>query len=124
VRGASAVAILASVIVLGGALAAGRRVRAQESVILKTLGATRRRLLAAMIVEYALLGVAASLFGLAAGALAGYAIVTQVMKLAFSFPWLSMLELTITALSLVIILGLAGTWRILGQKPAPFLRNA
>ncbi|MER2632753.1 MAG: ABC transporter permease, partial [Rhizobiaceae bacterium] len=44
VRGASAIAILASVIVLGGALAAGRRVRAQEAVILKTLGATRPRL--------------------------------------------------------------------------------
>jgi putative ABC transport system permease protein len=124
VRAASAVAIVASVIVLGGALAAGRRVRAQEAVILKTLGATRRRLLIAMIVEYALLGLAASLFGLAAGALAGWAIVTLVMKLGFSFPWAGMLGLAITALALVIILGLAGTWRILGQKPAPYLRNA
>lgn len=124
VRGASAIAILASIIVLGGALAAGRRVRAQEAVILKTLGATRPRLIYAMIVEYALLGLAASIFGLFAGWAAGYAIVTTVMKLTFSFPWLAMLSMVSTALIVVIIIGLAGTWRILGQKPAMYLRNS
>ncbi len=123
VRGASGIAVLASIIVLGGALAAGRRVRAQEAVILKTLGATRRRLLTAMIVEYGLLGLAAALFGLFAGVLSGYGIVVLVMKLTFSMPWSSMLGLVSTALVFVIILGLAGTWRILGQKPAPYLRN-
>lgn len=124
VRGASAVAILASVVVLAGALAAGRRVRTQEAVILKTLGATRRRLILAMIIEYGLLGLSAALFGLIAGTLAGYGIVTRVMKLSFSFPASGMLMLVSTALVVVVILGLAGTWRILGQKPAPYLRNA
>lgn len=124
VRGASGIAILASLIVLGGALAAGRSVRAQEAVILKTLGATRPRLIYAMIVEYALLGAAAAIFGLAAGSVAGYAIVTQVMKLSFSFPVVTMASMVIAANVFVIILGLAGTWRILGQKPAGYLRNA
>jgi len=124
VRGASAVAVLATIVVLGGALAAGRRVRAQEAVILKTLGATRRRLILAMIAEYGLLGAAAAVFGLVAGALAGYGIVTGVMKLTFSFPLSGMLALVITTIALVIILGLIGTWRILGQKPAPYLRNS
>lgn len=124
VRGASAVAVIASIVVLGGALAAGRRVRAQEAVILKTLGATRRRLILAMVAEYGLLGISAALFGLMAGALAGYGIVTRVMKLSFSFPFPTMLTLVITAVILVIILGLIGTWRILGQKPAPYLRNS
>jgi len=124
VRGASAIAILASIIVLGGALAAGRRVRAQEAVILKTLGATRRRLILAMTVEYALLGLAASLFGLIAGSAAGFLIVTKVMKLTFSFPLVAMISMVSTAVIFVIILGLIGTWRILGQKPAQYLRNA
>jgi putative ABC transport system permease protein len=124
VRGASGIAILASLIVLGGALAAGRRVRAQEAVILKTLGATRPRLIYAMIVEYALLGAAAAVFGLMAGTVAGYGIVTGVMKLSFTFPVLTMTSLVFAANVFVIILGLAGTWRILGQKPAGYLRNA
>ncbi len=124
IRGASAVAILAAIVVLAGALSAGRRVRAQEAVILKTLGATRPRLMATMMIEYALLGLAASLFGLMAGALAGYAIVTAVMKLSFSIPWTGLLGLVSTSLVVVIILGMAGTWHILGQKPAPYLRNS
>ena len=47
IRGASAVTLLAAALVLGGALAAGHRHRIYDAVILKTLGATRARLLAA-----------------------------------------------------------------------------
>ena len=45
-RGASLITLLAAVLVLGGALAAGHRHRVYDAVILKTLGATRGRLLA------------------------------------------------------------------------------
>ena len=45
IRGASALTLLVAVLVLGGALAAGHRHRVYDAVILKTLGATRGRLL-------------------------------------------------------------------------------
>ena len=48
IRGASALTLLVAALVLGGALAAGHRHRVYDAVILKTLGATRRRLLAAL----------------------------------------------------------------------------
>ena len=70
IRGASSVAIAASVLVLAGALAAGRRARIYDNVVLKVLGATRARLLAALLIEYGLLGAATALFGVAAGSLA------------------------------------------------------
>ncbi len=41
VRGASVVTLIAAVLVLGGALAAGHRHRVYDAVVLKTLGATR-----------------------------------------------------------------------------------
>src|SRR5690606_24701115 len=47
VRGASTVALLAAILVLGGALAAGHRTRVYDAVVLKTLGATRARLIGA-----------------------------------------------------------------------------
>ena len=47
IRGASSVALVASVLVLAGALAAGQRSRLYDAVVLKTLGATRWRLLGA-----------------------------------------------------------------------------
>ena len=47
IRAASAITLLAAALVLGGALAAGHRSRVYDAVILKTLGATRLRLLGA-----------------------------------------------------------------------------
>jgi putative ABC transport system permease protein len=123
IRAASSVALVAAILVLAGAIAAGQRARAYDAVILKTLGATRRRLLAAMLVEYALLGAVAAVFGVTAGAAAAYVIVTSVM--AFDFAWIWGQSLAAAALALVfaVLLGLVGTWRVLGVKPAAMLRS-
>jgi putative ABC transport system permease protein len=123
IRSASGVTIIASVLVLGGALAAGHRQRIYDAVVLKTLGATRGRLLAAFTIEYLLLGAATALFGLIAGGLAAYVVVTEVMNLAF-YPDVPAAALAaLAALLLTVALGLAGTWRILGEAPARHLRN-
>ncbi len=122
-RGASAVALISSVLVLAGALAAGRAQRIKDAVILKTLGATRRQLFIAYLMEYGLLGAITGVFGLVAGAAASYGIVTQVMRLPFSMSWTVALVSLIVALGVTVVLGLLGTWRILGQKPAPYLRE-
>lgn len=123
VRGASSVALLASILVLGGALAAGRQARTHEAVVLKTLGATRTRLLAAFLYEYGLIGLCTALFGVAAGGAAAFAIVRHVMNLDFAWLWPQALTAAAAALVVTIFLGLLGTWRILGRKPAPYLRD-
>ena len=58
IRGASAVTLISAILVLGGALAAGHRHRVYDAVILKTLGATRARLLGAYALEYLMIGFA------------------------------------------------------------------
>jgi putative ABC transport system permease protein len=123
IRGASAIALVASVLVLAGALAAGHRQRVYEAVVLKTLGATRPRLLWALVLEYGIVGLASAVFGFAAGAGAAYVILTFVMELDFAIDWFAALLAVVVALAVTILLGLAQTWRILGQKPAPFLRT-
>jgi putative ABC transport system permease protein len=91
--------------------------------VLKTLGATRARLLSAYALEYGALGLATAVFGLAAGTLAAYLIVTRVMNIGF-VPELSGAVLAcVLAVLITVALGLIGTWRILSQKPAPYLRN-
>jgi putative ABC transport system permease protein len=123
IRGASALALLASVLVLAGALAASHRSRLYDAVILKTLGATRPQLLAAYAFEYGILGVATAIFGLFAGTLSAYGILTFVMKTPFIFAPMGALLAAALAVIVSITLGLAGTSWILAQKPAHFLRN-
>jgi putative ABC transport system permease protein len=123
IRGASAITLLAAALVLGGALAAGHRHRVYDAVILKTLGATRFRLLAAYIIEYALLGTATAVFGVLSGSLAGWLIVTELMHLPFAWLPLPALIAAFGAVAVTVALGLLGTLRALGQKPASVLRN-
>jgi putative ABC transport system permease protein len=123
IRGASSIALIASLLVLAGALAAGHRARLYDAVVLKTLGATRARLLSAYALEYGALGLATAIFGLVAGSLAGAVIVTQVMKLPFALDLSGAALASALAVVVTVGLGLLGTWRILSQKPAPYLRN-
>ena len=123
IRAASGVTLLAAALVLGGALAAGHRHRVYDAVILKTLGATRRRLLFAYVIEYALIGTATAVFGVLAGSLAAWLIVTELMNLEFTWLPLPALIATVGAVAITVALGLLGTFSALGQKPAPVLRN-
>lgn len=123
IRGASAVTLITAVLVLGGALAAGRRQRIYDAVILRTLGATRRQLAAAYAVEYGLLGLAAGAFGVLAGSLAAWMVVSRLMSL--SFVWFPGAAVVVAgaALVLTIMLGFLGTIAALRQKPASVLRH-
>jgi putative ABC transport system permease protein len=123
IRGASAITLIAAALVLGGALAAGHRSRVYDAVILKTLGATRLRLLSAYSIEYLLIGIATALFGVISGSLAAWLIVAQLMHLSFTWlPWPAFAA-ALVAVVVTVALGLAGTYIALGQKPAPILRN-
>ncbi|MEF2553561.1 ABC transporter permease [Aurantimonas sp. A2-1-M11] len=123
IRVAAAVALVASVLVLAGALAAGNRGRVHDAVVLKTLGATRMVLIRAFTTEYLLLGLATGVFAIGAGAAAAWFVVDQIMQLPFVFDWTVALTTLGGSLVLTVGIGLAGTWRVLGQKAAPVLRN-
>jgi putative ABC transport system permease protein len=123
IRAAASVALIASVLVLAGALAAGNRARTHDAVVLKTLGATRRMLMRAFCYEYLILGLATAIFALLAGGVAAWFIVARIMKIPSHFlPDVAGMTL-VTALVLTVGIGLIGTWRILGQKAAPVLRE-
>ena len=123
IRAAASVALITSVLVLAGALASGNRERVHDAVVLKTLGATRGTLISMLVKEYTLLGLATAIFALFAGSLAAWFVVSVIMDFQFSLLPGVALATILAALGFTIVLGLAGTWRILGQKAAPFLRE-
>ena len=123
VRGVALVTLVAGVLVLAGAMAAGQSRRVYDAVIFKVLGATRRDILRAFVVEYAILGLATAVVAGAAGALASYMVMTRVMGADWQFvPGVAVATLGL-GLVATVGFGLAGTWRALAQKPAPVLRT-
>ncbi|MBZ9662619.1 ABC transporter permease [Mesorhizobium sp. ESP-6-4] len=123
IRAAAGVALIASVLVLSGALAAGNRARIHDAVVLKTLGATRRTLITAFSLEYMLIGFATALFALAAGGIAAWFVVAHIMTLPSHFIPQVAVATILVSLAVTVGIGLAGTWRVLGHKAAPVLRN-
>jgi putative ABC transport system permease protein len=119
----AAVALGAAALVLAGALAAARRRRLYESVVLKVLGATRTDLLKSFLWEYGLLGLLAAAIASVLGTIAAYLVLTQVMRADWVFlPETALLSAGV-GLLLTLSLGYAGTWRALGTSAAPYLRN-
>jgi len=123
IRGASAITLISALLVLGGALAAGHRHRVYDAVILKTLGATRISLLGAYALEYLLIGFATAIFGVIAGSIAAWLIVTRLMTLSFVWQAGSAAGVVASTLLVTVGLGLTGTLMALNQKPAAVLRN-
>lgn len=123
VRAAAALTIAAGALVLAGAVAADRRRRTYEAVVFKVLGATRARIAGTYLVEYGVLGLVTAAIAIALGTAVGWAVLTQVMEFTWSMRWDIVLTTTAICVALTLAIGFAGTWRILGQKAGPYLRN-
>ncbi len=123
VRLTASITLLAGTLVLAGAVAAGHRRRVYDAVILKVLGATRRHLLTAFLLEYGLLGIVTAIIAGLLGSAAAWAVVTRVMEIPWQFQPAIMLVTGIGSMVITLTFGFAGTWRALSHKAAPLLRN-
>ncbi|RMF41606.1 MAG: FtsX-like permease family protein [Alphaproteobacteria bacterium] len=121
-RWAAGVVLLTGFVVLIGAAAAGERRRVFESAILKTLGATRARILASFALRSALLGAAAGAVAILAGLLAGWAVMVFVMESAFVPEPVSAALIVIGGAVASLLAGLAFALRPLAASPAQVLR--
>ena len=123
VRLVAAFSIGAGLIVMAGALAITRRQRLYQSVILKTIGATRGFVSRVFAIEYALLGAAAGVAGSALAAGLAWA----VLRWAFDVPWqwapATLVAGVLAATGLALVVGFLGTRRLLGRKPLGVLRG-
>lgn len=123
-RSVAALTLAVGTLVLAGAMIAGHRRRVQDAVVLKVLGATRRDVLGAFLLEYGLLGVATALVASVLGTIAAYGVVVGLMKAPWVFLPGTVVGTVLLSAAITILIGLVGTWRALGQKAAPLLREA
>jgi putative ABC transport system permease protein len=114
--------LLTGFLVLIGAAAAGMRARTYEAAILKTLGATRGRILWSFALRAALLGLAAGSVALAAGLLGGWAVQRFIMDSDFTVIWPNALAIVAGGIAATLAAGLAFALRPLAARPARILR--
>ncbi|MCH8110513.1 MAG: FtsX-like permease family protein [Proteobacteria bacterium] len=122
VTGIAALTILSGVLVLAGAVAAGHRRRIYDAVILKVLGATRRDILKAYLLEFAFLGLAAAGVAAVAGTLAAWVLIARVMDAGWVFLPLQVFGTVAMGVGITVTLGFVGTWLALGHSTAAVLR--
>ncbi|MGB0625884.1 MAG: ABC transporter permease [Alphaproteobacteria bacterium] len=117
------ITLVSGILVLAGAIAAGRRRRIYDSVVLKVLGATRRDIVTAYILEYGLLGLVTALIAAITGSVTGWAVVTWLLRIDWTPEPVAVIVTALLGTAITIAAGLVGTWRAMGQSAAPWLRN-
>ena len=114
--------ILAGLTILASSIASTRFRRMQEAVVLKTLGATRVRIVRTFSVEFSVLGLLAGAVGVVFANLLTRVLLHR-LEVGFHIAW----GVTLTALAGTAVLATATGWiasyRILGLRPLEILRE-
>jgi putative ABC transport system permease protein len=122
-RWGAGVVLLTGLVVLIGAAAAGERARAYEAAVLKTLGASRGRILVSFAMRAAIVGAGAGVISVSYGAAASWAVMTQVMQSDFVFHTPSALFVIFGGVAASLLAGLGFALSSLSIRPAHILRG-
>ncbi|MFN2602492.1 MAG: ABC transporter permease [Gemmatimonadaceae bacterium] len=109
--------------VLFAAVAATRRERIREGVLLKTLGATRGQIIRILFAEYSLLGVLGSLTGMLLAIVGGWALTHYVFDTTFSPALGAAVAIAGAMLTLTIAIGLLAGRDVFRETPMSALRD-
>ena len=118
------VTLISGLAVLAGTVATTEAQRLSDSIILKVLGATRKDIMIAWILEYSLLGLLTAIVASIIGSLTSYGLIGLVLGSPFELDIYVVLMTACAGAAGTMLLGLAGAMRTLSQKPAPHLREA
>ena len=118
----ASVMLVTGFLVLIGAAAATQGARITEAAILKTLGATRRRILTSFALRAALTGAAAGIVSLAAGIAGAWAVTHFVLDTGFAVIWSNAIAIIVGGILATLLANLAFSARALSSRPARILR--
>lgn len=124
VSAASLVTIVAGLLVLAGAIAAGARARLYDATILKVLGASRLRIALVYLLEYGILGGATGTIALFAGTLAAWVIASSILDVPLAFDLKAAIVTVAGGGTAILLFGLLGGLGVLRARPARRLRMA
>jgi len=105
-----------------GALVTGRYQRIQESILLRTLGASRQQVFRVLLVEYLALGLLAALTGILLATAAAWALSAFVFKVTFVPPLSPLVIALLFVPALTVITGFLMSRGVLNHPPLAILR--
>jgi len=114
--------VVTGLVVLVGAIIAGRYQRVKESILLRTLGASRAQVNRIMVVEYLILGSFSGLAGVGLALVGNWALATFVFDVRFAVPLLPLMVALLLVVGLAVLTGLVGNWGIHNRPPLEALR--
>jgi putative ABC transport system permease protein len=109
--------------VLFSAVAATRRARVREGVLLRTLGATRGQIAKILLAEYSLLGVLGGLTGMLLSMAGGWAVVRYLFKMPFTLPFAPITGIALVIVALTLLIGLLAGRDVFRETPIAALRD-
>jgi len=115
--------IFAGLMILASSIASTRFRRMQEAVVLKTLGATRMRIVRTFSVEFSVLGLLAGIVGIVFANLLTRILSHWVFNIAFQFDWVATFVALAGTAVLATVTGWIASYRILGLRPLQVLRE-
>jgi putative ABC transport system permease protein len=114
--------LFAGLAVLWAAVQSSLDERSFESAILRTLGASRGRVLTGVVVEFVAIGLLAGLLASMGASLAAWHLAVNVYELQYHFSPAVWLAGPILGMILVGTSGLIATWRVVTHSPLSVLR--
>jgi putative ABC transport system permease protein len=114
--------IFAGLMILASSIASTRFRRMREAVVLKTLGATRMRIIRTFSVEFGVLGLLAGLVGAIFANLLTERLLHR-MQVSFHIEWIALATALVGTAILATATGWLASYRILGLRPLEVLRE-
>jgi putative ABC transport system permease protein len=123
IRFVSIFAVIAGLVLLACSVVSTRRQRIRESILLKTLGATRAQVAGIQAAEFLILGATAGLVGGILAAIAADILLGRLLKTDFDFQWMPLLATVAGTALLSIATGWIANRGVLNHKPLEILRE-
>jgi putative ABC transport system permease protein len=115
--------VFTGLIVLAGAVLTGRWQRVQESILLRTLGASRAQVRSILFAEYAALGFLASLSAVVLAVAGSWALARFVFEASYTVSAVPLLVAVVAVTALTVLVGLLTSRGIADQPPLEILRR-
>jgi putative ABC transport system permease protein len=122
VRFLAGFSIFAGLMILASSIASTRFRRMREAVVLKTLGATRMRIVRTFSVEFSVLGLLAGSVGVVFANVLTHVLLRK-LEVGFQIEWMATLVALVGTAVLATATGWIASYRILGLRPLEVLRE-